>query len=63
MYRCDRRSCSDLLFGERIVITKSTVPVGTAARVFDGRNLYDPQRMAGLGFEYYSVGRAPVGVD
>ena len=27
----------------------------------DGRNLYDPQRMAELVFEYYSVGRAPDG--
>ncbi len=30
--------------------------------VFDGRNLYDPERRAELGFEYYSVGRAPAGV-
>ncbi|MCL6520306.1 MAG: UDP-glucose/GDP-mannose dehydrogenase family protein [Armatimonadetes bacterium] len=25
---------------------------------FDGRNLYDPQRMQKLGFEYYCIGRA-----
>ena len=30
--------------------------------IFDGRNLYDPGRMAELGFEYYSVGRGAVGV-
>ncbi|MCC6425945.1 MAG: UDP-glucose/GDP-mannose dehydrogenase family protein [Phycisphaerales bacterium] len=28
--------------------------------IFDGRNLYRPQQMQGLGFAYYSVGRAPV---
>jgi UDPglucose 6-dehydrogenase len=25
--------------------------------VFDGRNLYEPERMAEYGFEYYAVGR------
>jgi UDPglucose 6-dehydrogenase len=27
--------------------------------VFDGRNLWEPERMAAAGFEYHSVGRAP----
>jgi UDPglucose 6-dehydrogenase len=28
--------------------------------VFDGRNVFDPEKMAGLGFEYWSVGRPAV---
>jgi UDPglucose 6-dehydrogenase len=28
--------------------------------VIDGRNLYRPERMRELGFEYWSVGRKPV---
>ncbi len=31
--------------------------------VFDGRNLFDPKKMAELGFEYWSVGRPAVGFD
>jgi UDPglucose 6-dehydrogenase len=33
----------------------------TTAIVFDGRNLFDPNTMAQLGFRYHSVGRASVG--
>lgn len=28
--------------------------------IVDGRNLYNPERMAGFGFEYHSIGRRPV---
>ena len=31
--------------------------------LIDGRNLYDPERMAALGFTYYSVGRAALHPD
>jgi UDPglucose 6-dehydrogenase len=34
----------------------------TAPVIFDGRNLFDPSKMARLGFTYYSVGRQPVGI-
>jgi UDPglucose 6-dehydrogenase len=30
--------------------------LGTPA-IFDGRNLYDPAVLRGLGFEYYPIGR------
>ncbi len=33
----------------------------TSAVIFDGRNLFNPDKMKGLGFEYWSVGRQPVG--
>jgi UDPglucose 6-dehydrogenase len=29
--------------------------------IFDGRNLWEPERMRRLGFEYHSIGRRPVG--
>jgi UDPglucose 6-dehydrogenase len=28
--------------------------------IFDGRNLYNPQKMRELSFEYYSIGRCDV---
>ena len=28
--------------------------------IFDGRNIWEPERMRRLGFEYYSIGRKPV---
>ena len=31
----------------------------TTGAVFDGRNLYDPAMMRGLGFEYFPIGRKP----
>jgi len=27
------------------------------AVIFDGRNLYDPQLVRGMGFEYFAIGR------
>jgi UDPglucose 6-dehydrogenase len=28
--------------------------------VFDGRNIFEPDKMEGMGFTYYSIGRKPV---
>jgi UDPglucose 6-dehydrogenase len=28
--------------------------------IFDGRNLWEPERMRRLGYEYHSIGRKPV---
>jgi len=33
------------------------------AFVFDGRNLYEPDVMRALGFQYLAIGRQPVRVD
>lgn len=30
----------------------------TSPVIFDGRNLYDPERLAGYGIQYYSIGRS-----
>jgi len=38
-----------------LIASKLNKPV-----IFDGRNLYDPQVVKTAGFEYYSIGRAPV---
>ena len=38
-----------------VVKERMTTPI-----VFDGRNLFDPQTMAQLGFRYHSIGRASV---
>src|ERR1700716_3099174 len=38
-----------------IVKQKMTTPI-----IFDGRNLFDPETMAKLGFRYHSIGRASV---
>jgi UDPglucose 6-dehydrogenase len=38
-----------------IVKQKMTTPI-----IFDGRNLFDPETMAQLGFHYHSIGRATV---
>jgi UDPglucose 6-dehydrogenase len=32
----------------------------TSPAIFDGRNIYDPERMKSLGFEYHSIGRPSV---
>jgi UDPglucose 6-dehydrogenase len=38
-----------------VVKEKMTTPI-----IFDGRNLFDPETMAKLGFQYHSIGRASV---
>lgn len=33
------------------------------AVIFDGRNIFTPEKMKELGFAYYSIGRMPVNID
>jgi UDPglucose 6-dehydrogenase len=35
----------------------------TLPLIFDGRNIYDPEKMRKLGFSYYSIGRKSVRID
>ena len=49
--------------GSNIVLEKGLVKLRGLLRrplIFDGRNLWEPERMRRLGFEYYSIGRKPV---
>jgi UDPglucose 6-dehydrogenase len=41
-----------------IIKSLMTLPV-----IFDGRNIYDPEKMRKLGFSYYSIGRKSVRID
>ena len=47
---------------ERVQVPEPRAPARALRRplVFDGRNLYEPERMRRLGFEYHSIGRKPV---
>lgn len=37
---------------------KSLAPLMKQKIIFDGRNVYDPEKMRSLGFEYYCIGRS-----
>ena len=47
---------------ERVQAPEPRAAAGVMRRplVFDGRNIYEPERMRRLGFEYHSIGRKPV---